>query len=488
MDQLRLLPSLRLLQYAFEGYRLSPEEVEALERCGWARSLPREHIASLRRSSVLSWEVMRLEERRRDRMPSSHQLAWLAERFPGVRRRRDDELKTLSTEIERCQEERARLFLSLPPLEIAERDRLSAYRPVSETCCIRLTDEGRKALGYLRFSSASASAEGPGRLQDRIERMTEAYRLLQDAPWWSQRLKDVSERVRSNVDRDGLWLSAVLSLGTEAPEARVRQAEDAYQALSHHHLWRQDPLPLCLILLTASVSRSMEAVAETNNALVGLGCGVGIGVFAGAVELVAGTPPSELRYRISEFFRLWKTLTGYGLAFTDAVFPAAARLASVRRPVEQSATLLRELDNKTTRFHRMDDFATRIAAFLMAGLPLDYRERGENLDLFSREETYVQHLIQRYRTLKTAFSTRCASEPRAERRSTIYPGLLALCPGPASDLIPLFDRTRRLLAETDLPKCKEESGLAVLVMDSCFGEEWGVNHSRSVWDLYFTGA
>jgi hypothetical protein len=374
------------------------------------------------------------------------------------------------------------------PLEIAERDRLSAYRPVSETVCLRLTEDGRKALSEHRFSTVSAATEAQGGLRSRIERMGGLYERLQAAPWWRDRFRSVSDRVQARAERDGLWLSATLSRGEEDLDARLRQAEDVYHAFARNHLWRRDPLPLCLSFLSAPALRSMEAVVETNNTLVALGSGVGIGVFAGAVELVAGTPPSELSFRVSEFYRLWKTLTGYGLAFTQGVFPAAARLAGVYRPVEQTAVLLRELDNKTTRFHRMDDFATRIAAFLMGELALDHRDRGEGFDLFSREENYVQRLVERYRTLRIAFTTRCGSENQAERRATIYPALLALCPGSAPDLITLFDRTRRLLAETRLPKGKEESGLAVLVMDSCFGEEWGVNHSRSVWDLYFTGA
>jgi hypothetical protein len=217
--------------------------------------------------------------------------------------------------------------------------------------------------------------------------------------------------------------------------------------------------------------------------MVGFGVGVGVSVLAGATFLTAWTPSPELTLRIAEFHRFWKALAGYGIAFSDSLVPEASRLATVRRPVEKTALLLKEFDNRVTRFNRMNDRSTRIAASVLADLALDYRERKEN-DLYSNEETYILKLMARYRSLHSAMIPRCHTG-HALDRATLCAGALSIFPGDVSSILDLFDETRRRIAGLNLPSAREDARFALLAMDSFCNEEWGVNHSRFIWELHF---
>ena len=457
-----------------------------MERWGWVRSLPREDLPLLRRSRLLAWEVSRLEERQRDKLPSHHLWVRLGERVPPIRSRRERALRSLAHEVSSRVEERNRLLDALPSLALHERDQIAAYRPVSETQCIRLTEAGRKALCSFRFSSFGfADALDPARFEARLHRFTLLFHALSDAAWWRERTRTLYASSPERGEADALWLAAILSRTDAEKERQIEAAEETYRGFSHYHLWRQDPLPLCLLLLSADAPRSLHAAVETNNALAGAGLGVGVSVMAAATALVAGTPPSELSFRIAELHHFWKTWVGYGLAFSDALMPSAARLATARRPVERTASLLHDLDNRTTRFYRMNDRATRVAATLLADLPLDYQDRGEGADLFAHEEPYVQRLMHRYRAFRTALLPRCSRERNGAAQATVLAGVLAACPGEPDAVIELFDHTRLRLSRAHLPDSVEAAGIVLLLMESHFHEAWGVDHARCVWDLYF---
>ena len=216
-----------------------------------------------------------------------------------------------------------------------------------------------------------------------------------------------------------------------------------------------------------------------------LGFEVGVPTIVAAALIAAWSPPSEIAERVAELQWFWKLWVGYGLAFTVGMLPCAARLVTVHRPVQRTALLVREFDNRTHRPRRVRDSASRTAATLLAELPLDYRERGEEIDLFRREEPYVIAMIDRYRTIRAALLPRCGSGPTAESRATVLAGLLTPLPGEIDDLIDRFDENRRLLALCGVPEAADMPEIVALTLDSGFEPIWGVDHGRSVWDLYY---
>ncbi len=473
-------PTPRLLLYAHGGYHLLDDEIEALVAVGWACTLPREILPSLRRARRLSWEIMRLEGRRRDLLPpSSHLMRW-AEAVPTLKRHVRQERDLLDRRIEALEVERKALQSQVSPLETAERDRLLAYRPVSKSLSMRLTEEGKRVLRDYRFSEVVFLERlNECALDEVTARFTEAVDYTQAASWWRQRLRSSSQRSASG-ERDALWLAVVLSRGEEEVRERLSRAEALYHEFERVSLWWNDPLPLCLALLAADTSRTVAEALHAYTALTGQGWETGADTMLAAAVLVAGTPASVRAMRLGEFHRLWRELTAYGLAFSHALFPVAARLSALSRPVEQTALLFREFDNRTTRYSPLNDRATRIAASLLASLTLDSTDRS---DLYGHESPYLLQLMRRYRALRSALSPRCRFEASPEASVTLLSGLLSVCPGSVNGILDNLDALRERLSRCDLPRSATELWLTAMLLERVYPATWEVNHAALAGEL-----
>lgn len=475
---------LDLLHVAWRGFELSAADVQFLQKEGWAKSMTHESIAALRRSRQLDRELVRLEDQRRNKTPSGHLLSKLADTLPWVRQQSLQEMDRLNAEISDRNVERKCLDSLLTPAAIQDGGWLKAYRSVSQSDCVRLTDRACKELLLDRFSESYLPDHAMfARLGSRIERMERTYRELESSAWWRQRADAGPMAIRAKAKSDGLWLAAVLSRFPEDANELLARARESFLALQSP-LRLHDPLPLCLLSFSHAASPPIQKVVEANNRLFELGWGVGVDVFAAGMALLIGGTPSRLDHAAAEYHSLLRLLMSLGISFSASFLPSAARLVGAQRPVERTGHLFCDLENKTNRMDRMNDQSSRTAAAILADLPLDYTDRPGRADLFQRDDPYTSMLAKRYRIIRSAF-TESGSKNAA---ITVQTALLALCPGTVEQVIDTVNRVRQELTLASSLPYEQDLGLAAMLIDSLFDGCRAENHTRFVWELYFASS